>query len=44
MPLGISHVSWEAKYIFDIVEVSTNSLKKRATCLYAERLQQQVAG
>lgn len=44
MPLGTGDVSWEAKYIFDIVEVSTNLLKKRANFLYAEWLQQQDTG
>lgn len=28
MPLGTSNVSWEAKYAFDIVEVSTDSIQK----------------
>lgn len=44
MLLGTTHVSWEAKNIFDIVEDSTNLLKKTASCLYAEYRQQQVAG
>ena len=44
MPLGTSDVLWEAKYVSDIVEVFTNLLKKRVSCLHAECLQQQVAG
>lgn len=28
MLLGTSDVSWETKYVFDIVEVSTDSIQK----------------